>query len=362
MKRLLLCVTILITLNMCFALETTLSEQPVGFASVDALGLNGTTGGLGGKVVYVKTGEELEKWSSSEEKYIIVIDGEIIFEPRREIKLTSNKTVIGINNAKLIGAGFIIKNQENIVIRNIHFEGFYMEDDPQGKKYDYDYINIEGSHHVWIDHCTFVNGNDGAVDITKFSSYVTVSWCKFVDHDKVSLVGSSDREDPQKASDSYKVTYHHNYFKNCIQRMPRVRFGMVHVFNNFYSAGFRTNVSGNVVPLYAIASTTNARVHVEANYFMGFGAKLMEEANVAFIPTTVTAGSSPEGYLSLGNNEAENIFVYCKEPQVKFLRESEPVFEPRQFYNYKLNSANEVPKIVVENSGSGKLVFVDIET
>src|SRR6185295_6891699 len=31
-----------------------------------------------------------------------------------------------------------------------------------------------------------------------------------------------------------RVTVHHNLFANVIQRMPRVRFGQVHVYNNFY--------------------------------------------------------------------------------------------------------------------------------
>ncbi|WP_041082354.1 pectate lyase family protein [Thermotoga profunda] len=359
-KAFLICI-LLSAISMSFgAIQASLSDSPIGFASVSALGQDGTTGGLGGQIVFVRTAEDLEKSVKADGKMIIVVDGIIAFDPMKEIQVTSDKTIIGINDAKLIGVGFVIKKQKNVIIRNIHFEGFYMEDDPQGKMYDYDYISVESSHHVWVDHCTFVNGNDGAVDITNLSNYITVSWCKFVDHDKVSLVGSSDKEDPSVASESYKVTYHHNYFKNCIQRMPRVRFGMVHVFNNFYSAGFRMDVSGNVVPQYGIASTVGARVHVEANNFMGFGAKLMEEANVAFLPATVRAGTSPEGYLSLGQNEAKNVFVYCKEPEVKFIEEGKPVFNPSEFYKYTIDDANKVPKIVVDGAGAGKLVFIDI--
>lgn len=357
MKRLFL-ITLLALMTAAFGLiKADLCDKPIGFASVNALGQDGTTGGCGGEIVIVKTAEELEEWAKKEGKYIIVIDGIIVFEPKREIEVKSDKTIIGINNAKIFGGGFVIKKQKNVIVRNIHFEGFYMEDDPQGKMYDYDYISIDSSHHVWIDHCTFVNGNDGALDITNYSSYITVSWCKFVDHDKVSLVGSSDKEDPAKAKEAYKVTYHHNYFKNCIQRMPRVRFGMVHVFNNFYSAGFRCGVSGNVVPQYAIASTCEARVHVEANNFMGFGATLMEGANIAFVPTTVKAGTSPEGYISLGTGEAKNVFTYCKEPEIKLIEEGKAVFNPADFYEYKLDPADKVPTIVVEGAGAGKLVF-----
>lgn len=93
---------------------------------------------------------------------------------------------------------------------------------------------------------------------------------------------------------------------------------------------------------------------------MGFGAKLMEGANIAFIPTTVRAGTSPEGYLPLGQDVAKNIFVYCKDPEVKLIEEGRPVFNPREFYEYKLDDANKVPKIVVDGAGAGKLYFVDI--
>lgn len=357
MRKLLL-ITLLTLMTVTFGLvRADLCDKPIGFASVNALGQDGTTGGSGGEIVVVKTAEELEEWVKKEGKYIIVIDGVIVFEPKREIEVKSDKTIAGINNAKIFGGGFVIEKQKNVIVRNIHFEGFYMEDDPQGKMYDYDYISIDFSHHVWIDHCTFVNGNDGALDITNYSSYITVSWCKFVDHDKVSLVGSSDKEDPANAKGAYKVTYHHNYFKNCIQKMPRVRFGMVHVFNNFYSAGFRCGVSGNVVPQYAIASTCEARVHVEANNFMGFGATLMEAANIAFVPTTVRAGTSPEGYISFGIGEAKNVFTYCKEPEVKLVEEGKIVFNPADFYEYELDPADEVPTIVVEGAGAGKLIF-----
>ena len=54
-------------------------------------------------------------------------------------------------------------------------------------------------------------------------------------------------------------------------------------------------------------------------------------------------------------------FTYCKEPEVNLLEEGKPVFNPADFYEYKLDPADKVPTIVVEGAGAGKLIFVELE-
>ncbi len=56
-----------------------------------------------------------------------------------------------------------------------------------------------------------------------------------------------------------RVTFHHNWWaEGVIERMPRVRFGEIHLFNNYYSS------SGNN---YAIGAGVEAKVVVESNFF-----------------------------------------------------------------------------------------------
>lgn len=104
--------------------------------------------------------------------------------------------------------------------------------------------NGAGKVGLWVDHVTFVGGgvgtDDGGVDLTyanpsalaappSWRSSMTVSWSRWINWDKCSLVGA----DEQHAGDvALQVTFHHNLFDNCYQRAPKVRFGLVHSFNN----------------------------------------------------------------------------------------------------------------------------------
>ena len=110
-------------------------------------------------------------------------------------------------------------------------------------------ISLRDSNNVWIDHNTLRDKatrdetlpqyfgvlfqvHDGLLDITNASDLVTVSWNRFLDHDKVSLIGSSDSAAADRGK--LRVTFHHNLYDGVQQRAPRVRFGQVHVYNNYY--------------------------------------------------------------------------------------------------------------------------------
>lgn len=172
----------------------------------------------------------------------------------------SNTSLIGVDNKALIKNGsLMVKNAENVIIRNVAFEDSYdyfpqwdPKDNANGEwNSEYDNVTLYGSRRIWIDRCTFSDGarpdhlnrvslgrpmqfHDGLLDIVRGSDLVTVSNSHFKNHDKGSLIGNSDSRTDDAGK--LRVTLHHNWFDNVKERSPRVRYGRVHVYNNLYSA------------------------------------------------------------------------------------------------------------------------------
>ncbi len=281
-----------------------------GFATVDYE----ITGGTGGETVVVTDYSGLSSYAQALDPYIIKIDGTITGSGM--IPVNGNKTIVGIGQSALIsGFGFNISDVSNVIVRNISFTG--ANDDA---------INVQTSEYVWIDHCSFSNAYDGCVDIKRGANYITVSWNKFSNHVKTCLLGHSNSNGSQDIG-KLKVTYHHNWFNGTDQRHPRVRFGECHVFNNYY----------NDIITYGIASTCEAEVLVESNYFK----------NVEYPAVTGGLGiESPPGYINNINNYFEN----SGSPE-----ETGSVFDPKDYYGYTPDSAENIEDIVSANAGAGIL-------
>ncbi|KAK6152436.1 hypothetical protein DH2020_015071 [Rehmannia glutinosa] len=154
----------------------------------------------------------------------------IIFEVSGTIELSSYlsvssyKTIDGRGQRiKLTGKGLRLKECEHVIICNLVFEG--------GRGHDVDGIQIKpNSNHIWIDRCSLSDYDDGLIDITRGSSDITISRCYFANHDKTMLIGA----DPSHTGDRcMRVTIHHCFFDGTRQRHPRVRFGKVHLYNNY---------------------------------------------------------------------------------------------------------------------------------
>jgi pectate lyase len=250
----------------------TYGERPVGWASVPDLGVNGTSGGEGGEVLEVSTTADFLSAIEGDSPRIVIVSGSVGDGGRATIG--SNKTVMGRTGAEFRG-GLRVNGGFNIILRNLKIVGNNCKD---GETTDAagvtttdcsagsDAFNIgNGAHHVWVDHCDVSDGSDGNLDVNGAADYVSISWTKFWytgragGHQFSNLVGSSDTATADAGH--LRVTFHNNWWADGIrERMPRVRFGQVHVFSNLYTS------SGNN---YCIRAGAFANLLVEENAFIG---------------------------------------------------------------------------------------------
>ncbi|MER5297610.1 right-handed parallel beta-helix repeat-containing protein [Streptomyces pharetrae] len=293
------------------------AQSADGFASVSALGLTGTTGGVAGPTVTVTSGAQLADYAGRNSPYVILVSGRV--QLGGMITVVADKSILGVGStAEITGGGLQLGSTtrpgNNVIIRNIRFT-----------RASDDSVSVTNrAHHVWIDHCDFSQGYDGLLDIKRESDYVTVSWNHFHDHSKTCLLGHSDTYTADRGK--LRVTYHHNFFDGTDQRHPRVRFAEpVHVYNNYY----RNNT------LYGVASTEDAGVLVEGNYF----------ENVAHPIYSGYDDSGPGRVV-----ERNNLYVDSGAPQTLGT-----VIEPRTYYAYTLDAPSTVPTIVPAGVGVGRI-------
>ncbi|WP_435819111.1 pectate lyase family protein [Micromonospora ureilytica] len=286
------------------------TQQPstlVGWATQNG----GTTGGGNAAITTVTTASALTSALNATGAAVIRVSGTITCSGM--LRVRSNKTILGNYGATIAGCGFNVSGDRNVIIRNLTF-----------RSWNDDAINVqESATNIWIDHNSFSNGYDGAVDIKRGSDFVTVSWNRVFSHDKTMLLGHSDDNAGQDVG-HLRVSYHHNWFDGSNQRNPRVRFGNpVHVYNNYYRA------NGG----YGVASTENAGVLIEGNYF----------ENVDD-PYHRGEGDSGPGSLVARNNH----FVNSPTGQAGGSVASIP-------YSYQLDTASNVKSIVTAGAGAGRI-------
>ena len=257
----------------------------------------------------------------------------------------SNTTIIGINNARIMFGGLIIRGgANNIIIRNVTFwdahgstaQNTVYFPDSKASATALQVENNPGGSNIWVDHCKFTDGtcidlarnynHDGAFDI-KYGRFITVSNTEFTNHDKVMLVGSND---DTSAVPNYlnpterQITLHNNYFHGVTQRMPRTRGTQMHIYNNYYSnIGVQENSGSFMGP------GANAQFIVENNYFeeKPFGGKTIE-----YFSSPADLLYQPKVFYN-GNNIANNNTIWW----VRASAAARP-WEPGYTYTLKNNA------------------------
>jgi len=241
----------------------------VGWASVSGLSVSTTTGGAGGPTVKVSTLAELNTNAGGTTTRVIQISGTIA----GNVTVGSNKTLVGTCGAEIHGH-IQMTGSVNVIVRNLIVVGYNCTDNPSDCSGGADAITVERqAHHLWFDHDDISDGSDGNLDITHACDFVTVSWTKFHysgrrtdpagaagGHQFSNLIGHSD-SNASEDTGHLTVTLHHDWWAdNVVERMPRVRFGKVHLFDNLYSA------AGDD---YCIGVGVNANIRDENNVFIG---------------------------------------------------------------------------------------------
>jgi len=303
----------------------------LGVFAADGFGEN-TTGGEGGTTIVVDNAEDFKELVEIPDvPFVVQVAGSIdLGSVDGKVRIRSNKTIAGTDpNATITGQLGFKKGSSNIIIKrlNITNPGLYGEGDGISLK--------EDISDVLITKCTFYDCEDGCLDITRRSDRITVSWCKFyftaqnINQSRVSLIGSSD-----SATDDLgrlHITFHHNFFGPlCWQRIPSVRYGRVHIYNNYY------NCPGN---LYCIRSRIQAECLIENNYFQN-----VNDPYYIYIrdPGEITGKIRASG----------NIFDNCTG---RIDDGDDDVFVPT--YSYTLDKTLDVPAVVRLGAGADGVDF-----
>ncbi|MEU5665759.1 pectate lyase family protein [Streptomyces longwoodensis] len=286
-------------------------SAPVGFGA-------GTTGGASASAVTVSTLDAFKTAVSGSAAKVVKVNGLIPLSG--QVDVGSNTTVLGVGSSSgFTGGGLRLKKVSNVVLRNLNLS----------KPVSTDAITVQASTKVWIDHNSLSSDRthgkdyyDGLLDVTHGSDYVTVSWNTFKDHYKGSLVGHSD-SNASEDTGHLRVTYHHNWFDNVNSRIPSLRFGTGHFYDN-YVVGAQT----------AVHSRMGAQMLVENNVFRS-----------TTVAVTTSRDSDEDGYANLTGNdfggaatEISRVGTFTKAP-----------------YAYTAEPASSVVASVTAGAGAGKI-------
>src|SRR5688572_11621493 len=95
---------------------------PDGWASIDADGLNGTTGGSAGRVVLARTLAGLIQFGEADEPLVIQVCG-LLGTGTERLEIGSNKTLVGVGIKPTIHASIEVDRAQNVVIRDVFIQG-----------------------------------------------------------------------------------------------------------------------------------------------------------------------------------------------------------------------------------------------
>lgn len=202
-------------------------------------------------------------------------------------------------------------------------EMWQWDDSGKHKEVGWSFIKVNGANNVWIDHCKFSIAADGMIDMENGASNVTFSWNEFgleatenpdvsspiyqsieymeqkytageldpstsvyykmrnegatknqimayaAYHSKVHLAGSGDKDytnyvspagvEVKDGNQRIRLTMAYNRYTNVGQRLPMIRQGTGHLFNNYFDNSSHQNVMDSVSAISKYGGDTLSR-------------------------------------------------------------------------------------------------------
>ena len=169
------------------------------------------------------------------------------------LRLKADKTIDGRGrDIRITGMGVLTDVSSNLIFENLTFTAPAITVQDTSSRRALSIHN--GTHHVWVDHCTFEEYPLVELDVKRGSHNVTVSWNRFENAQTGILFGL----EPDIFVDSLQTfTLHHNYFAGLEARGVVARHGKMHAYDNFFYD----------VALAGIECTDSASCYIESNVF-----------------------------------------------------------------------------------------------
>lgn len=235
------------------------------------------TGGLGGKFIEVTSDQDAGPGTlraalreAKKGPAWIRFASDMTITLNSQLRVPSNVTIDGRGKrVTLIDDGLGVYSVNNVILTHLTIDG-RLNRLTQA-------VNVaNGSRDVWVDHMDLSRMSDRLLNVKNGSTDVTISWTKFHNSNKVMLLNNITNKDLFHNYDRdsiARVTLHHNYFFNTVQRNPRGQFGTFHLFNNLLENW----------DFYGMSFSLEARALVEGNIFNNSTKRQCVEP--AFFPT-----------------------------------------------------------------------------
>ena len=169
------------------------------------------------------------------------------------LRLKSDKTFDGRGrDIRISGMGVLTDASSNLIFENLTFTAPAITAQDTSSRRALSLHN--GTHHVWVDHCTFEEYPLVQLDVKRGSHNVTISWSRFENAQTGVLFGLAGDIIKDTAQ---SLTMHHNYFEGLSRDGILAHGGKLHAYNNFF---YSLDLSG-------VVCSDSATCLVEKNVF-----------------------------------------------------------------------------------------------